>query len=416
MGRLRSFTIASLAHATTVLDQGLSSLSSLLSVLAVARAVDASDFGTFALGYTGLTLFLGLSRAFFGMPLSISARDGRASLKNLYTQSMSAACLLFIPIAGLVIAIGAFGTFLSGNAGVGWMAVAVGIATPLVMLQDIARFFAAVSGRPHVAVGSDAIWLCGMGILFFIGGALDEVWFSVSWLGVLVSSLLAMMVCVPWRTSVRGGLAVLKPRLGLRESVAGTAFLSSGTTLIVGFLITPFFGTGAVGSLRGAGTLFGPVNTMISFLDFGVLNHVAKRPRASDGSSLRIVTLGLVLVEIAWAAFLLLAPPEFGQLVLGETWSGTRAILPVTGIEYFFLCITAGMTLILKARGESRRLILNKILSTAMILVGTAIAVGIATQFVAIPIIIAFAAVVGSIAMALSVRSSFRERFHAPTQ
>lgn len=396
MSRVRSLAAFSLPHASVVLDQGVSSLTNLVGVLAFARAMDAQDFGVFSLGYAGLTLFLGLSRAFFGIPLSIRAREGQERLRGLYEKSMSAALLLFVPIAGVVMAISAIGAFVGGGTGVGLVAIVVGVATPLVMLQDIARFFASASGTPKVALWSDCIWFCGMGLLFALGNRLSSIWFSFSWLGMIMFSFLVMVLWLPWRPTLRGALAVLRPRLGLRESLAGTVLLANGTPLVIGILVTPFFGASAVGSLRGAGTLFGPINTMIGFLDFGVLSHVIKRKRSTDRTTAHVVAATLLFTELIWMTILLATPREIGELILGDSWRGTRDILPFTGVEYAFLCITAGVVLILKVRGYARRLFVTKILVTAIILVGSVIAVRMATQFVVIPAVMAFAAAVGA--------------------
>jgi O-antigen/teichoic acid export membrane protein len=394
-------------HAVSVIDQGTSSVTNLIAVLVVAQVLDAKDFGVFSLLYSGLTLLLGLSRAFFGIPISIGAREDPASLKALFDSSFSAVVILAIPICLSMGMVGIFSVIAGGgSSSAAMLVVALGVATPLALLQDVGRYYAIASGRPLVALISDALWLVLLAPAVWLGLLKLELLFVSAWVFAIVASLVLIVLWLKPSLSLRPGLNLLKPGRGLRESAAATVLFSSGTTLVVGFLVTPVYGAAAVGSLRGAGTLFGPVNTLITFLDFGILSRLTRQDRSKDVRSAGVVAVALCGVALAWWAFLLWIPERFGTAVLGETWAGARRLLPATGIEYFFLAFVASMVLVLKLRRAARPLFVNKIISSAAIVAGAFVVVLFRGPLIGVSLGMAFGALIGAVAAVLSVRAS----------
>lgn len=358
-------------QAIAITDQGLSSATNFLSVLVMARGLDSPTFGVFALAYTALTLFLGLSRAFFGVPIALAAKNNSAALSRLYLNSMSSLLILFVPVAMVVAVTGAVSIPHQSSAFV-VLVIVVGMAAPLVMMQDVSRYYAIATGTPGTAILSDALWLGGIIFLAVAGPSIGPIQLIVSWGGIVAFSLFATFPRLRPRLAFREGARLLIPRRGLRESIALSVTLSTGVTLAMGFLMLPFLGTTSVGTIRAAGTLFGPVNTLIALLDFSVLGSLAKRDRSRDIRSVTIVTVGLTIVTMLWASILLIVPSSIGTILLGASWKATRTILPITSVEYVLLCVAAGLALVFKLRNRPRTLLVNRVISSVVI-VGSAI-------------------------------------------
>jgi O-antigen/teichoic acid export membrane protein len=360
-----------LRNSIPLIDQGLSSGTNFIAVLAVARAIGMADFGVFALAYTVLTIVLGIGRAFFGTPIALAAAHSSEALAKLHSNVMSAIAIISIPLVLSVAAIGAFALG-TNPSDVAYLAVGiVAVATPIVLAQDISRYYAMAKNQPNTAVASDTVWFVGVVMLFVFGGALDDRTVLVGWVVVIVAALIVFLAKYPFRLDLRGGLSLLAPKAGLKESLAVSVLLSTGLTLVMGFLMLPFLGPAAVGALRGAGTLFGPLNTLIALLDFSILAQMSRRDRSSDKKAVAVITVAMCSISVAWAVVLLLLPQGAGVALLGETWLYTREILPITAIEYVLLSVTASISLVPKLRDRGRLLLLNRVAASVTILVVT---------------------------------------------
>ncbi len=87
-------------RAVSLGDQVLSSVSNVLAVILVARAVSAEDFGTFALGYSVMTLVLALTRSYFGTRVSLATDRVRA---RSHTRDLAGALVIIaVPMALVV--------------------------------------------------------------------------------------------------------------------------------------------------------------------------------------------------------------------------------------------------------------------------------------------------------------------------
>jgi O-antigen/teichoic acid export membrane protein len=356
------------AQSLPIIDQGLSSATNFLAVLAVARVLGVDDFGVFAMGYTVLTLFLGVSRSFFGIPIALAANAGAKAVTSLYQATISALLWISLPVAGIVLGVGLLSA-VGAHGGLGVLAaIVLAAATPMVLMQDISRYYAISKGEPGAAVLSDLVWFSAVVLLLVFGRSLDQRALIVGWGVAVAISLAVVMVRFRPHLWANMGLQLLTPQRGLRESLALTVVLSTGVPLIMGFLMLPFLGQVAVGSLRGAGTLFGPLNTLTALLDFSLLGQLVKRDRTQDIKAVTVITAIFCALGGIWSLVLLTLPGNVGTLILGDTWMGTREILPITAVEYTFLSIAAGLSLILKLRNRAFALLINRVIASVTIL------------------------------------------------
>lgn len=375
-------------------DQGVSSLSSLVAVLVVASNSDAATFGAFSLVYTGLTLALGVARGYFGIPIAVSAGSPEdvGPLKT-FSGALGAIILLapaIIVILGLL-------ALLSHTPRSGFpLLVAVAFVTPLILMQDAARFYLFATNRVGRALASDVAWLGCVLALWPLGGTLPTMTFALFWyLAPLVSLLVAvagMRLRIDWAKSRR----MLVPAREVKDASAVSVLLSAGTTMLVGMILLPSFGPQAVGTLRGAGTLFGPINSLVAFLDVGMLAMVTRGQRRHDLRASLLVGSTLVCIVLAWGTVAFRVPDEVGCFVLGETWIQARQILPVTMIEYLFIGLTASAVLFLKVRGNAASIFLVKVVSTSIILLGCLMVSLLRLGFHWIPWVLVCGAAVGA--------------------
>ncbi|MEO5920111.1 MAG: hypothetical protein ABIQ01_03115 [Pseudolysinimonas sp.] len=393
-----------------VVDQGLSSGSNFLAVLVIAGALNTAEFGVFAISFTALTLFVGTTRTYLGVPLALRAGGDARSMRDGYDQSVSAILVAAVPVfvlvsgAGLVLA----GTGMALSSVSITAALAVGVAAPMLMVQDISRYFAIGRGTPGAAIMADAAWFAGVLGLFLCRDLVRSEALLAGWVLVIALSMVIQLVRFRPALNLALGGRLLAPHRGLRESLTVAVLMATGVTLLMGLLMGPFLGAAAVGAIRGAGTLFGPVNMLMAVLDLSVLGALARRPPGTDRRPILAVAGVFMLISALWSTMLLLVPPDLGVLILGETWTGARVVLPITSIEYVLLCIASVLSLALKLRSLARPLFIYRAVASVVILATAIIALllGAGVEWMALALLAG--AVVNSTGIAVSAVRAWR--------
>jgi hypothetical protein len=353
----------------TLLDQGLSSLSNVLAVVLVARSLDTESFGLFSVAYGVLLFVLTLSRTFFGTQLSLARtpEEGRS-----LGGAVSGALMLLSP--AIVVVVAGMGVVLTRAQWVSLVLV-VAAATPVICLQDCLRFTAVTTDRPGAAVVSDGLW-CGIILAaIVVGTVLDAAQVLGLWLGAAGAALVTLLALLRLRPRVMQGLALLRTRHHVGESLTVGVAASSGASLVVIALVANVLSPAAAGALRGASTLMGPLNALFAFIAIGLTPAVVRRPRRQDVRTAAAVAAGAVTTVAAWGLVLLALPADLGSAVLGDTWASARAVLPFTTLEYVALAAGAASTLGLKVRSEARALARQKLgYAVGIVIVGGATA------------------------------------------
>lgn len=321
----------------SVLDQAVTALTNIAVLVVAARVGDAGGFAVFAMVYLVFSVALGAEGAYVGQELVLhkGERARAASCSAvLFTGAASTA-------AGLVGA--AALAFVPGPTAAAL--VLLGLVLPLVLTQDTARYCFSALGVPHLALAADTVRLAAalpaLAALPHGAGAarMVAVW-GLSALPALVLSVLLL------RPRVRGVRAAdLGPLRYLRRGHLGQRFVVefavSGATsqlavLGLGLFATPL----AVGALRGATTLFGPLNVLFNAANsFGppLLDRLGGRRRAVRAAAV----LAVVLAAVAggWAAALCALPAWAGRDLLGATWASAAGVLPATGAQYAVMAL-----------------------------------------------------------------------------
>jgi O-antigen/teichoic acid export membrane protein len=391
--------------ALTVGDQVASSLSSIVGAIALARAFDAELFGVFAVAYACLAMAVGCSRAYFGTMLAADA-SGSDSKKAKYSRAVRALCVIALPIFAASVGLTASLAPLDQT---GWVLIlVVGAATPLVMLQDVGRYYGISAGRPGGALASDAYWL-GVAITLLAGGPLwsDEVAIAVWFAAILGATVISLAA---YRPSVAAlGWEYDRSTQGVGRSAVGVVALSGATGLAIAAIATATVGAEAAGALRAAGTVFGPINTLMTFLDLAIVALVARRKPTERAKLLGIVAGLAVLATSLWGSVLILTPDQVGRFVLGESWDGARSVLAITALEYVALTLVAILHIQLKVERRALGLVLAKVLSSVAILLAGIAAALLAPTVQNFAVALAVGALVGLVANWAAVRLGRRQ-------
>lgn len=325
----------------SVADQGVAALTNILVLVAAARLSTVADFARFSAVYLVFTVLLGVSGAYTGQPLVLRRGGGEA------TRGACRSAVVFT--VGASAALGALTAavclLVPGDTARALMML--GLVLPVVLGQDALRYAFSTLQRPHLALGSDLVrLLCVLGALSVqVYGAEPARLILVWGLSALPALLLSAVLL---HRATAGAPTALRPML--RRGHLGQRFVvefgvgnatSQLSVLGLGAVGNPLL----VGALRGATTLFGPLNVLFtSATSFGppLLGRIAderRRVRATAG-------LSAVLAATAalWATVLALLPDRAGRELLGDTWPTAAALLPATGSQYAAMAVgTCGL-------------------------------------------------------------------------
>ncbi|MFD0355993.1 hypothetical protein ACFVHW_19995 [Streptomyces sp. NPDC127110] len=359
-----------LAAVSSVLDQAASSATNILVLVLAARLSSASGFAAFSMVYVAFSVLLGLNMAYVGQTVVLEKGEGLGRICRssvLFTAAASAG-------AGLVLA--AAGLAAPGDAG--WALLALGLVLPLVLVQDGLRYCFSALRVPERALAADALRLvCVVAALAVqprgvSAGRLVLVW-GLSALPALAVGLWLL------RPFVRGVRADLRPyvrrgHLGRRFVVEFAVGNGSSQLAVLGLgaFATPL----AVGALRGASTLFGPLNVLFNSANaFGP--PVVGRASGKRGVVRLTLLMGAVLAVLGggWAAVLYALPDRLGRELLGDTWPAAAALLPATGAQYAVMGLGTCALLTLRVLEPKATLSLQvvfSLLSVALLLGGYA--------------------------------------------
>ncbi|MFF4444928.1 hypothetical protein [Streptomyces sp. NPDC001502] len=360
-----------LAAVASVLDQAASSATNILVLVLAARLSSASGFADFSMVYVTFSVLLGLNMAYVGQSLVLekgAALGAECRSAVGFTAAASAAVGALLLVVGLALP-GATGTAF----------LALGLVLPLVLLQDGLRYCFSALRAPQRALAADVLRLvCVVAALALQPDGASAGRLVLAW---GLSALPALGVGL-WllRPYVRGARADLRPYL--RRGHLGQRFVvefavgngsSQLAVLGLGVFATPL----AVGALRGATTLFGPLNVLFNSANaFGppVLGRLGGK-RATVRAT---AALGLLLAAVGagWATALYLLPDRLGRELLGDTWAGASGLLPATGAQYAVMGLGTCALLTLRVLAPKATLSLQvvfSLLSVGLLLGGYAV-------------------------------------------
>ncbi|MEU1471063.1 hypothetical protein ABZ434_22905 [Streptomyces sp. NPDC005761] len=325
----------------SVADQGVAALTNILVLVVAARLSTVADFARFSAVYLVFSVLLGVSGAYTGQPLVL--RRGAGDETRGACRSAVLLTLLVSAVTGGLLA--AVCVLLPGETA--HALTMLGLVIPVVLAQDTARYAFATLHAQHLALAADTLRLvCVLGALALQPHGAPAARLVLVW-GLSALPALVLSAAVLHRRTA-GTPARLRPLL--RKGHLGRRFVvefgvgnatSQLSVLGLGAVGNPL----VVGALRGATTLFGPLNVLFtSATGFGppLLGRLATdRLRVRATAALA----GLLAITAAgWATVLALLPDSVGRHLLGDTWPTAAALLPATGSQYAAMAVgTCGL-------------------------------------------------------------------------
>ncbi|MGW7354020.1 hypothetical protein ACWGJA_22320, partial [Streptomyces sp. NPDC054784] len=277
------------AVACSVADQGVSALTNIAVLVVAARQSTAAGFAAFSVVYTVFTVLLGLSVGYVGQALVLERGPAHV------VRAACRAAVAFTALASTAVAAVCGVALWAATGFEGRLAAGLGalaLVLPVVLTHDCLRYAFSALQRPHHALAADVLRLAGavaaLGAQPRGAGAdrMIAVW-GASALPALLLGLVLLLragrgggadgaaeptgagagagaVTGPVPVAVRPGVRRYLGRghLGVRFALE-FAVGNAGTQLAVialGLWANPL----AVGALRGATTLFGPMNVLFN--------------------------------------------------------------------------------------------------------------------------------------------------------
>jgi hypothetical protein len=360
----------SAAVAASVGDQAAASLTNIAVLVVAARMSTVQGFAAFSMVYLTFTVLLGLNMAYVGQTVVLERGEERQVGAACRTATAFTACASLVP----AVLMAGGGAIVGGNQGHAFMAL--GLVLPVVLLQDGVRYSFSALRQPHRALAADVLRLaCVLPALLLQPQHAAPARLVVVWgLSALPALLLALALLRPFTTGARADLRgqLRRGHLGRRFVVEFAVGNASSQLAVLG--VGLFAGPLVVGALRGASTLFGPLNVLFTSVSaFGP--PVLARLGTQRATARAAAALGGILAAVAlgWAAVLYALPARIGRQLLGDTWQSVADLLPATGSQYAVMALgtCALVTLrVLNPRATLSLQVVYSLLAVALMLGG----------------------------------------------
>lgn len=312
------------APVASILSSGLFSLGNLILTVSVARSEEPSQFGHYSIALMLYALIASCLRASVLESVLICSDDKAVQSRGLFESIVASTAVSF---GVLAIAFVSASTYL----------YIVALFLPGLIAYDYLRMLAITSKATVSALACDTLW------------SLTTIASGVCSLFGLMSSESAIVLWCACPTLL--GL-YLKNRLQVsildraRKRVASFGFAieylaGSGSAQLSTGLLGIWGGSVMVGAIRGAGTLYGPLNVVTASLRPVLVRRAADR-LGKDGLRQGAKTVCLLAPSYIFVIVLLEFLPEWmGQQVLGASWVDASTILLPMGLESLFALITS---------------------------------------------------------------------------
>jgi O-antigen/teichoic acid export membrane protein len=341
-----------------LLDQALSSLTNFALTFTGARSLDPHAFGGFSLAFAAYLLALGLSRSVASEPLVVrfsgaAEEEWRAGVREAAGTAVT---------VGLVAGVAAVAAGARWGGPAGASLVAMGVFFPVLLLQDAWRFAFFATGRGRSAAANDAIWAVTMGlgllVLTWWGRASTSgfalVWGASGTVAGLVGMAQVRMVIRP-----SGARAWLAAHRDLASRFSAQFVVQTGSGQAALYLIAALAGLAAVGGIRAAQVLLGPLNVLFMGTGLFAVPEASRQARSGSVAAVRrtglYVSIGLVAAVTAWAVAAALLPARLGEAILRENWAVAQSFLAPVALAMAASAVSAGAATVLRGLADAGR-------------------------------------------------------------
>jgi O-antigen/teichoic acid export membrane protein len=117
--------------------------------------------------------------------------------------------------------------------------------------------------------------------------------------------------------------------------------LGSGATQVTTFLLGAVAQPAVNASVRGSGTLLGPITVVANSVRALIIPFLSRRHRSGHALTPSVhLTMLLILFSLPLVVGVNLIPDSWGIFLLGETWTLTEVVLPLLSLELVFALVS----------------------------------------------------------------------------
>lgn len=353
-----------------VVDQVLSSTSNFITTVVAARYLDTNAFGAFALAIVAYTMNLLIVRALCAE--AILVRPGATDAERRARAASAVGAAVWVGVVLGLLYVGA-GFFLDKT--VRGSLMVLGVLTPGLLAQDTMRYVSFAQGRPRSAVINDGFWLVSQVVVLVTLLQLDlfgPARLVAGWGLVGIAAGLVQMWVDRVVPALGEGFAWVRTNRDLSVRYLADMVSGQGASLIASYVLAGVAGVAAVGAIRGAQTLFGPVNIVLLGSTM-VLVPEGRRIAERSSRKLLVMCTGAAALFAAVAAVVTVAflavPDDVGIRVLGSTWMGAQGVIVPVGLAAVAGGVVAGALSGLRSIAAADALLRTRLLTTPAALV-----------------------------------------------
>ena len=306
-------------------DQAISGASNVVLIIAAARLLDVKGFATVGILVLIYGFCLLLARSLIGIPVLI-----QPEMSDSERRDVVAATTTLGVVAAAALIVGGLVTVGIGSPDEGWGVIAIAVALPGLLIQDIARHLAFRDMRPDRAVETDGVWF-GLSLVGFVAlgllGTPSTLLFLAIWGGTgVLAALIALrrLRCLPSL-----GVSWLRRTRRVSTLTLVEAVTLHGSALAILAIAGGLAGSAAVAGFTGSQLLARPFSMLQQALAAVGVTEVAqsdRQPRTvwrRTGHVAATTTAGCMVLS----AIILWLPDSWGTLVLGDSWAATEPLL-----------------------------------------------------------------------------------------
>jgi O-antigen/teichoic acid export membrane protein len=334
------------------IDQGLSSVSNFGITLLAARLLGPSGLGVVVVGFATYLIVLSFQRTLIAQPLVICSTNlAEADRSHAAAASVTATLALGVAATALLAGVG---LALGGAPGEGLVLVAPWMVVAL--LQDHWRSMLFRLERGFAATSNDALWVVGMAIAAPVAWELRTGWAVVGcWgFGATLAAVLGLLQTraapAPLRATWRWWSRDAWP-LGRWLTAEGVVYMAGSQARL--FALVGILGTAAIGGLRAAATIFGPLTLLRPAIALPGLPWITRAQAASPSRAVRLAAKlggGLLALTMLYVLALGTRRAQVLSLLFGGSFGRYGNLLLPIGVEQMAGALGIGFSLLLKAR------------------------------------------------------------------
>lgn len=354
-----------------IADQGISSLANFALGVVVARELGASGFGAFSLAFVTFSLVISAARGPSTDPLMVRHSGPVSDTWRSAVAASSGTAVALGVVSGLMCIL--VGLTLSPTVGAPFIALGVGL--PGVLLQDSYRFAFFSCGQARRAFNNDLAWGIAQVLGVFGLAATGQLTpFSGMFVFGLTGAFAAGLAW--WQIGIGPDVLRVGSWLVEHRSLGGRYLFENlslgGARLLRVPAVGLVAGLEAVGSIRGAEMLLGPLAILLAGVSQVAVPEVRQVLGVSGHSMVRfcgwLAASQAVVVGLSGVAALIVLSFGIGHFLLGALWPSTQPLLMPTLVGVLLLSVQNSWAAGLRALGASRRSLAAQLTSAMLVL------------------------------------------------